>query len=91
MTGQSHPKFISDRRYVDPKVAMARFLEIANGLETDKGRVSIGPINRTMLDEGASVDEYIAARDLAIAEGLIELHQSRAYVIFTEKGAERFA
>jgi hypothetical protein len=70
---------------------MDRFLEIANGLEADKGRISIGPINRTMLDEGASVDEYIAARDLAIAEGFVTLHLSRAYVIFTEKGAECFA
>jgi hypothetical protein len=70
---------------------MARFLEIANGLEAQNGRIPIGPINRTMLDEVASVDEYVAARDLSLAEGLITLHLSRAYVLFTEKGAERFA
>jgi hypothetical protein len=43
-----------------------------------------------MLDEGASVAEYIAARDLAVAKGFITMHLSRAYVLFTEKGAERF-
>jgi hypothetical protein len=91
MTGQPHTKFISDRRYADPRIAMGRFLEIASILEADQGRVPIGPINRTMLDEGTSVNEYIAGRDLAIAEGLIELHPSGAYVIFTEKGAEQFA
>ena len=91
MTGAPHIKFTADRRFADPHVAMDRFLEIANGLEADKGRISIGPINRTLLDEGASVDEYIAARARAVAEGLITIHVSGAYVIFTEKGAERFA
>ena len=47
MTGQAHTKFTADRRYADPQTAMARFLELANGLEADKGRISIGPINRT--------------------------------------------
>jgi hypothetical protein len=88
VTGAPH---IADRRFADPVIAMHRFLEIANGLEADRGRISIGPINRTMLDEGARVDEYVAARDLAIAEGFITLHLSRAYVLFTDKGAERFA
>jgi hypothetical protein len=91
MTAQSHTKFVADRRYSDPRIAMGRFLEIANGLEAQNGRISIGPINRAMLDEGASVDEYIAARDLAIAEGFLTMHPSRAYVLFTEKGAESFA
>jgi hypothetical protein len=91
MSGNPHVKFVADRRYADPRVAMTRFLEIANGLEAENGRISIGPINRTMLDEGASVEEYIAARDLAVTEGLITMHLSRAYVLFTAKGAERFA
>jgi hypothetical protein len=43
-----------------------------------------------MLDEGATVAEYVAARDLAVDEGFITMHLSRAYVLFTEKGAERF-
>ena len=57
MKGELPPKFISDRRYHDPAIAMARFLELANAAEADKGRIPIGPINRTLLDEGASVDE----------------------------------
>ena len=91
MTGAPHIKLVTDRRFADPGVAMGRFLELANGLEADKGRISIGPINRTMLDEGASVEEYVAARDRAVAEGLITMHQSGAYVTLTDKGAERFA
>ena len=91
MNGNPHIKFVIDRRYADPRVAMGRFLEIANGLEADKGRISIGPINRTMLDEGASVAEYVAARDLAVTEGFITMQLSGAYVSFTEKGAVRFA
>jgi hypothetical protein len=89
MTGQPHAHLVADRRYSDPRSAMRRFLEIANGLEAQDGRISIGPINRTMLDEGASVEEYIAARDLAVTEGFITMHLSRAYVLFTEKGADR--
>src|SRR5215470_8670095 len=60
MTGQPQPKFISDRRYVDSAAAMARILELAKGAEADKGRISLGPINRTLLNEGASVEEYRA-------------------------------
>lgn len=56
---------VSDRRYADPQIAMTRFLESANGLKADQGRIPLGAINRTMLDEGASVGEYSAARDLA--------------------------
>jgi hypothetical protein len=91
MTGPQHTRFVSDRRFADPHIAMARFLEIANGIEADKGRIRIGPINRAMLDEGASVAEYSAARDLALAEGHIEMRASGAYVMFTQKGTERFA
>lgn len=68
-----------------------RFLELANAAEADKGRISIALINRTMLDEGVSVEEYRAAVQRAIAEGLVEMHASGAYVIFTQLGAERFA
>lgn len=91
MTGNSSSKFVGDRRHVDADVAMARFLELANAAEADKGRIAIGPINRTMLDEGASVEEYRAGVQHAIAEGLVEMHPSGAYVIFTQKGAELFA
>jgi hypothetical protein len=59
--------------------------------EADKGRISIGPINRTMPDEGASVEENRAGLQHAINERLLELHISRAYVMFTAAGAERFA
>ncbi len=93
LKGEKPPKFVSDRPYGDPATAMARFLELANAAagDADKGRISIGPINRTMLDEGASVAEYSAGRDRAIDEGFVAWHQCRAYVLLTPKGAERFA
>lgn len=57
-----------------------------NAVEAQNGPISIGPINRTMLDEGTSVAEYIAARDLAVSEGL---HHNapvpRVRARFTEK------
>jgi len=90
MTGQPQPKFISDCRSVASAAAMARILELANGAEADKGRISLGPINRT-LNEGASVEDYRAGLERAILEELLELHQSRAYVLFAPKGAKRFA
>jgi hypothetical protein len=68
-----------------------RILELANGAEADNGRISLGPINRTLLNEGASVEEYRAGLERAILEELLELHQSRAYVLFAPKGAKRFA
>jgi hypothetical protein len=40
--------------------------------------VSLGPINRTLLNEGASVEDYRAGLERAILEELLELHQSRA-------------
>jgi hypothetical protein len=71
---------------------MERILELANTVEApDKGRILLGPINRTLLDEGASADEYRAGLQRAIDEGLLERHVSGAYVIFTLAGAERFA
>jgi len=40
MTGQPQPKFISDRRYREPAIAMDRILELANSVEApDKGRI----------------------------------------------------
>jgi hypothetical protein len=44
-----------------------------------------------MLDEDASVEEYLAGLQRAINEGWLEWHQCHAYVLFTSKGAERFA
>lgn len=92
MNGKAEPpKFVSDRRYLDAGVTMSRILELANAADADQRRISLGPINRTLLNEGASVDEYKAGLQRAIDEGLLELHVSRAYVLFTAAGAERFA
>ena len=53
---------------------MARILELASAAEADKGGISIGPINRAILNEGASVPEYRAGLQRAIDQGFIAWH-----------------
>ena len=43
MTGRPQAEFVGDRRYRDPAAAMARFLELTNAAEAEKGRIPIGP------------------------------------------------
>jgi len=77
MTGQTvPPKHVSDRPFADPKVAMTRILQLAYALEreADNGRIPLGPINLTILAEGASVEEYRAGIDLAISQGYLQMH-----------------
>ena len=81
----------SDHRYADPRIAMGRFLEITGVLAPDYGHIPLEPIKRAMLSDGASVAEHIAERDLALAEGLITIYRSGAYVSFTERSAEPLA
>ena len=53
-------KFKEDRPFADPEGALAKLLEIANGLEADHaGRISIGAINHAFLNMGGgNVNEY---------------------------------
>ena len=49
-------KFKEDRPLADPEAAMARLLEIANGIEADHaGRIAIGAINHAFLSAGGTV------------------------------------
>jgi len=85
-------KFKEDRPFADPEAAVARLLEIANGIEADHaGRIAIGAINHAFLSAGGNVGEYGAAMHRAVAEGWLEVHPSGAYAKLTQKGAERFA
>ena len=85
-------KFKEDRPFANPEAAMAKLLEIANGLEADRaGRIAVGAINHAFLSAGGSVSEYGAAMHGAVAEGWLEAHPSGAYVKLTQKGADRFA
>ena len=81
-------KFKEVRPLADPETAMAKLLEIANGLEADHtGQRSIGPINPAFLN----VNEHGAAMHHAVAHGWLESHPSGAYVKLTQNGADRFA
>jgi hypothetical protein len=85
-------KFKEVRPLADPETAMAKLLEIANGLEADHtGRRSIGPINPEFLSAGGNVNEHGAAMHHAVAHGWLESHPSGAYVKLTQNGADRFA
>ena len=86
-------KYTTDRPYADPEVAMRKLLEIANSIEAvQDGRIHIEKINYPMLfKEGAAPAEYKAGLDLAIARGLLWLHESGTYVKFTSAGAELFS
>ena len=84
-------KFTADRPYASVDAAMRKLLELANAMEADKGRLSIGELNSKFLAAGASVGEYSAALKAAIERGYLTLHPSGAYVTFTQAGADLFA
>jgi hypothetical protein len=85
-------KFKEDRPLANPEAAMAKLLEIANGLEADHaGRLSVAIINRQFRDTGGSYKEYSAAVKAAIAHGWLTMHPSGAYLSFTQAGADKFA
>lgn len=79
-------KFKSERKYADAKAAMQRLLEIASRFRVDKGRMSVGEWNGQFLNEGGSVAEYTAGRDMAVAEGLIQTHECGGYVMLALAG-----
>jgi hypothetical protein len=86
-------KFATERPYSDPEKAARKLVEIANSVEAAQdGRIHIGKINAPFLYEfKGSPDEYRAALKLAIERGWLWLHDSGAYVKFTQAGAELFA
>ena len=86
-------KFAAERPYADPEVAMRKLLEIASTVEPiQNGRIHIEKINGPFLFEhGGKPAEYTAGMKLAIARGLLWMHESKTYVKFTQAGAEMFA
>ncbi len=80
-------KFKEDRPFANPETAMAKLLEIANGLDADHaGRITVGAINPAFLSTGGNVNEYGAAMHQAVAHGWLESHPSGAYVKLTQNG-----
>jgi hypothetical protein len=85
-------KLIADRPYANVDTAMRKLLELANAMEADKGRLSVGELNTQFIrGAGASVAEYGAAMKAAIAHGYFTMHPSGGYVTFTQAGADLFA
>ena len=86
-------KFVASRPYADPEAAMRKILELANAFTpVQDGRVYIEAINGPMIfSRRRPPSEYKAGLDLAIARGLLWLHESGTYVKFTQAGAELFA
>jgi hypothetical protein len=78
--------------FANPETAMAKLLEVANGLEADHtGPRSIGAINPAFLSAGGNVNEPGAAMHHAVDHGWLESHPSGAYLKLTQNGAGRFA
>ena len=75
------------RKFGDAKIAMTRILQLTYALEreADNGRIPLGPINLTMLSEGASAEEYRAGLEQAVGEAYLKIHASGAYVMLTGK------
>ena len=68
-------KFKEDRPFADPEAALAKLLEIANGLEADHaGRLAVEVINRQFRAAGGSYEEYGPAVKAAIGHGWITMH-----------------
>ena len=86
-------KFVTDRPLADPDAAALKLLELANAVEpAQDGRIYIEKINGSFLFQlKGTPAEYKAGLDLAIAKGWLVLHESGAFVRFTDAGAELFA
>jgi hypothetical protein len=81
-------KFKEGRPLANPEAAIAKLLEIANGLEADHtGRISVGAINHAFLSAGGNVNEYGVAMHLVVAHGWLESHPSGACVKLPQKEA----
>jgi hypothetical protein len=86
-------KFADPGPYADPEAAMQKVLEIASTVEpVQDGRIHIEKINGPFLFEhGGKPAEYTTGMNLAIARGLLWMHESKTYVKLTQAGAEMFA
>ena len=85
-------KYKEERPLANLDAAVKKLLEIANGMEADHaGRFQIGAINAQFFGAGGNVHEYMAAVRAAIDRGYITVHQSGAYLSFTQAGSDLFA
>lgn len=69
-------KFVSDHPLADPETGARRLCEIVDELLRSQGFSYVGVVNTAFLRAGGSVDDYGAARDLAVARGWLEIDSS---------------
>jgi hypothetical protein len=72
----AHMKFVADRPLADPETGAQRLAEIVDELVCPQGFSYTGATNTAFLRAGGTVDDYRAARNLAIARGWIEIDRS---------------
>jgi hypothetical protein len=79
-------KFAQPRPYADLEAAMQKVLEIASTVEpVQDGRIHIEKINGPFLFEHSGKRaEYTTGMKLAIARGLLWMHESQTYLKFTQ-------
>jgi hypothetical protein len=86
-------KYVGDKPFSDPEVAMKKILEIANSVDAvQDGRIHIEKVNGPFLfDVKGTRDQYLAGLKHAIERGWIVLHESGTFIRFTQAGADLFA
>jgi len=88
-------RFVSDRRYADPKLAGHRLWQHAKAASrlqsTEPDRVYTEQVNSPFLfKDGAIPGEYRSGMDWLIAEGCIEVHESGCYFALQAKAHALF-
>jgi len=71
------PKFVEDSPYAKPEAGAKFLMDLVAKHRAPQGAfANVGVVNREFLSTGGSVAEYGAARDYAIAQGWIVMHES---------------
>jgi hypothetical protein len=80
-------KLTERRPFANPEAAMRKILEIATAFASiQEGRIDIEALNGPMIHmHKATPAEYNAGLDLAIARGLLKLHESGTHVKLTSR------
>jgi len=85
-------KFTSTLPFAKADIAARKLVEIANDVEAvQDGRIFIERVNAPFLAAGGAAEDFRAGIERAIALGWLWLHESGAYLKFTESGAALFA
>ena len=82
-------KYVTDRPFANPEAAARKLLEIVLSNDIDVSQYAYtGVTNTTFLRAGASVPEYLAGRDYAIAQGWFKIDTSGTRIVLFQAGAD---